>query len=150
MIACLRPSAAIANRLHTDRRGSIAVEFGLLGPLFIAMLIGVLQVSVAMQAYNAMRNVSADVARETMVQYQTGNRLTQAQISALANSEAITAPYLLDGDRLVVNVTDAAVQRVGGAHEFTIEMIYTPATILPFMGWASPTMNFTRPIFVVN
>lgn len=133
-----------------DKRGSVAVEFGLLGPLFIAMLIGILQVSLAMQAYNAMRNVSADVARQTMVQYQTGNRLTKPQISAMAASAAIRAPYLLNGDNLVVRVTDAAAQRVAGAHEFTLEVDYTVPTILPFMGWISPTMTYSRPMFVIN
>lgn len=136
--------------LRGDKRGSVAVEFGLLGPLFIAMLIGILQVSFAMQAYNAMRNASADVARQTMVQYQTGNRLTRAQISAMANSIAIRTPYLLKGDNLVVTVTDAPAQRVAGAHEFTLEVDYTVPTMLPFMGWISPELTFSRPVFVIN
>lgn len=136
--------------LRRDESGAVAVEFGLLGPLFIAMLIGILQVSFAMQAYNAMRNASADAARQTMVQYQTGNRLTRPQISAMANSIAIRAPYLLRGDNLVVTVTDAGVQRVGGAHEFTLVVDYTVPTVLPFMGWMSPELTFTRPIFVIN
>jgi Flp pilus assembly protein TadG len=136
--------------LQRDRRGSVAVEFGLLGPLFIAMLIGILQVSVAMQAYNAMRNVSADVSRQAMVQYQTGNRLTRAQLSAMTASTAIRAPYLLNGDNLVVRVSDAAAQRVAGAHEFTLEVDYVVPTILPFMGWAAPTMTYSRPMFVIN
>ena len=54
---------ALLQRLRRNSDGSAVVEFAMLGGLFIAMLLGVFQVGIAMQSYNAMRSMTADVAR---------------------------------------------------------------------------------------
>jgi len=141
-------------RLHSirqlpgDCQGAVVVEFGLLGPLMIAMLLGVLQIGVAMQSYNAIRNASADVARHAAVQYQTDNRLTNAQIRQVAMSTAVSSPYLLQFDGLDVSVRTATTQRVAGATELQLEMEYEVPTLLTLMGWSSPKISYERPIFV--
>lgn len=126
----------------------MVVEFALLGPLLIAMMLGVLQVGIAMQSYNAIRNVSADVARHAAVQYQTENLLSNSQIRQVALTTAVNSPYLLDRDGLDVSVETAMTQRVTGATELTLEIAYEVPSILTMMGWASPTIEFERPIFV--
>jgi hypothetical protein len=83
------------------------LEFALVGPAFIVMLMGVLQVGIAMQNYNALRNVSADVARYAMIQYTTGNRLTNDQLNSYATTVAQSAPYLLNS-RIIVTIDDVA------------------------------------------
>ena len=52
---------ALFRRLRANARGAVAIEFALLGPAFIVMLLGVLQVGIGLQSYNALRNASADV-----------------------------------------------------------------------------------------
>ena len=42
-----------------DESGSAVVEFALVGPVLIAMLMGVFHVGMAMQNYNALRSASA-------------------------------------------------------------------------------------------
>jgi Flp pilus assembly protein TadG len=59
--------------LCQDQRGAVAIEFALIGPAFIALLLGVLQIGVALQSYNAIRNVSADIARDVTVPYPHDN-----------------------------------------------------------------------------
>ena len=72
----------LLNRIRRNDTGAAAIEFALLSPALILMMIGVLQVGVAMQNYNALRGLSADVARYTMVQYQTGNTISNSQIES--------------------------------------------------------------------
>ena len=69
--------------LLADRSGAAAIEFGLLAPAFILLFLGVLQVGFFMQAYNSLRNASADTARQVSVQYQVENRLTNSQTGRL-------------------------------------------------------------------
>ena len=54
-------------RLAHDLQGSVAIEFALIGPVFLTMFLGVLQIGIGMQNYNALRGISADVARYAVV-----------------------------------------------------------------------------------
>ena len=140
----------LIRRTIGDTSGSIAVEFGLLGPLAIAMMLGVLQVGIAMQSYNAIRNISADVARNATVQYQTNNTLTNTQIEQQALATAVNPPYLLMQDELDAVVIDAGTQRVTGAIEKTITITYQIPSILTLLGYSSPSISFSRPIFLFD
>ena len=139
-------------QLSRDNSGSIAVEFALLGPLFIGLLLGVLQIGIGMQNYNAVRNVTAEVARATMIEYTTGNKLTHAQIRANAVSIASSAPYLLDSDNLNVAVWKPGDQRVDGATEMMVRVRYQVPILVNVGGWdGSPIeLEHIRPIFVID
>jgi len=134
--------------LARDCRGGAAIEFGLLAPAFLVMFLGVLQLGFFMQAYNSLRNASADTARDVSVQYQTDNRLTNAQIAQVGVAKASTAPYLLSSSRLSVSVELATTQRVPAARELTLEFRYQLPTFLGFAGIDGPELTYTRPIFV--
>jgi len=135
-------------QLAADRRGGAAVEFGLLAPAFLVMLLGVLQMGIALHAYNSLRNASADTAREVSVQYQTENRLTNEQIAQLGVAEATTLPYLLNSDRLDVEVELAATQQIPNAQELTLTLRYEVPSFLEFAGVEMPEIEYVRPIFV--
>lgn len=139
----LRPS-----ELRSDCRGAVIVEFALIGPAFLVMIFGVLQVGIAMQGYNAIRNLSADVARYAVVQGQTGNQLSTTQIRTYAINHAQGAPYLLDGERVNAVVTTAATQRIVGARELNITVTYQMESLLEFAGIEFPFVTYSRPIFI--
>ena len=136
--------------LARDRQGSALIEFALLGPAVIALMIGVLQIGLGMQALNAMRSVSAETARYAAVEFQKENSPTNGTIKTQAESIASSSPFNLDASATTVTIADATTQRVSGAREITMTITYTVPTILPFMGWASPTLTHSRPIFVIN
>lgn len=138
------------HKLRKDERGGAVIEFALLAPVFIGLFLGVLQIGLGMQSYNALRNVTADVAREAVIQYQTSNKITASQMETAASSTAISSPYLLDSNSLSVSVTQPATQRVTGATEFQIAIAYQIPTILPFFEFAAPRITHTRPIFVID
>lgn len=137
-------------RILRDCRGVAMVEFAILAPVILGLLLGVLQIGLAMQKYNAMRTASADVARFAMVEYATGNRLSNSQLRAYAHSLGHGSPYLLDIDRLFVTVETAGVQRVTGAKELNLTMTYNLPSLVPTMGVWAPTLEYSRPIFVTE
>ncbi len=138
------------HRLGKAEDGAAAVEFGLLATIVITMLLGVLQVGIGMQNYNAVRNVSAEVARYAMVQYETGNKLSNSQIRTYALSTARSAPYLLDHTRVEASVLDAFPQRVAGARELNLQIRYQVPIIIGFLGIPDPQIGYRRPIFLLD
>lgn len=132
-----------------DRRGSVIVEFALLAPVMFALMIGVFQVAVYVQNFNALRSVVSDTARFVTVEYQKGNDLSPDEIHAVLLSQAVGAPYLLDTDRLVINIAPAGTSRIAGTTEFEADVSYTLEDWLPFVTLEETTLTYTRPIFVV-
>ncbi len=141
---------AFLNRLRQDTLGAAAIEFALLGPAFLVMMLGVLQVGLGLQSYNAMRNLSADVSRYAMVQYQTGNTVSASQIRTWGRNHAQGSPYLMDPDRLGMTVEEAETQRVDGATEMTITVTYQITSVLEFIDIDGPRLDFERPIFLLD
>ena len=137
-------------RLLRERQGSAAIEFALIGPIFITMFMGVLQNGIGMQNYNAMRGISADVARYAVVNYQTANKLSTSQLSAYARAVASAPPYGLQASRLIATVQLAPTQRVTGAKEYTIRLQYQVPSFLGMIGIHSIPLDYSRPIFVIG
>ena len=71
MIARLR-------QLRGDTAGSAVVEFGILAPTIITLFLGVVQVGMWMQTYNALRSVAAESGRYVAVEYQKSNNISKA------------------------------------------------------------------------
>lgn len=127
--------------------GSATIEFALIGPLFILLMMAVFQFSVVMQAYNALGSAAADVQRQVVTQSQAGNALTAAQMRDLAIARASSAPYFLDSASLSATAALASPQRISGANEYTLTMTYDA----PLFVWITPlgfTTTYTRSIFV--
>ena len=141
----LRPTLAALLR---DDRGAMVVEFALLAPAFLVMVFGVMYVGMGLQNYNAIRNLSADIARQALVQQQNGNSLSTSQIRTFAFSRAGGAPYMLDPSRLEVQVDDADTQRITGVHELEIVVTYEVDNMLEFAGIPAPFFTYTRPVFL--
>ena len=140
----------LLSRLRRNRDGSVAVEFALVGPILLGMLMGVLQIGIGMQNYNALRGISADTARYAVVNYQTANRLTTSQLENYANGLAGGPPYGLVRSRFAVSVSPAATQRVTGATEYSMTVTYNVPTMLGLFGISEIPLSYSRPIFVVT
>jgi len=125
------------------------VEFAILSPLIIVLLLGVLQIGIAMQNYNALRNATAEVARYAMVQYATGNKLTDAQLTSYATSVARAAPYLLTST-MAVKVDDVATPRVTGTTEKTLRVDYKIPSLLDTLGLEGPAITYSRTLILTS
>lgn len=135
--------------LRSDQTAASAVEFALIGPAFITMFMGVMQVGMGMQNYNALRSISADTARYAVVNYQKSNQVTAIQMQNFAKAAAIKAPYGLRNADFVAFVSTPVIQRVSGATEFQLRLTYQVPTFLKIIGINKIPVTYTRPIFVL-
>lgn len=141
---------AFFRKLRRDNEGASIVEFALIAPVFMLMTFGVVHVGMLMQNYNAIRNLSADVARYAVVQKQTGNALSDTQLRTYTINQAQGAPYLLVGDRVNAVIQTPDVQRVVGLQERTLTVTYQMEGFLDWAGIEAPFVTYTRPIFIAN
>lgn len=135
-------------RLCRNDRGAVLVEFALLAPVLIVMMLGVLQVGLTMQNYNAVRNVSADIARYAMIQYTDGHPITADALEAHTLAVAEASPYLLSSDRITVHATDVATPQVTGTAEKTLTISYQIPTVLDNLGLRGPSISYSRSLIV--
>jgi Flp pilus assembly protein TadG len=130
------------------------VEFALIGPAMLAMLFGVLQFGIGMQNYNALRGISADVARYAVIDAQDAAaqsdmtmRDTNTQLEDYAKEIAKVPPYGLQESRLTVTITSVPT-RVEGTSERTIDIRYNVPSMLGMIGINSIPITYSRPVFI--
>jgi Flp pilus assembly protein TadG len=138
----------LVSSLARNRDGAAAIEFGIIAPVFLMLLLGVFQVGVWMQAYNAMRNAVSATARRVAVEYQTDNKLTDSQIANTGLAVATTSPYMLDENLIEVDVDTPASQPFPGARELTLTLTYQMPSFLKFAGISGPSVSYSRSMFV--
>ncbi|HMC92642.1 MAG TPA: TadE/TadG family type IV pilus assembly protein [Allosphingosinicella sp.] len=133
-------------RLRSDRRGISAVEFGLLAPVFIGLIIGIGQVGILFQAQAGLRHAVQEGARYATlyVPNSTGKKMrpTDAQIIAKVtsseyglNSANITGPSITTGTS-------------NGATYLDITMSYSVPLNFVFYSPPAITLSETRRAFV--
>jgi len=133
--------------LLRDSRGAAAIEFALLAPAIIMMLLGVLMVGLHMQSYNSARSIVYDVNRYTVVEYQKNNQIDEGQIEEVARSIATSSPYNFPTDNLNVTVGEVA-SGMTGAKRFNMTLTYTPIEIALPMDIGVPTIVKSHSIIV--
>ncbi|MBC7158427.1 MAG: pilus assembly protein [Porphyrobacter sp.] len=161
MSAPLPPTSAagLLRRLARAHGGATTVEFALIGPAIILLMLGVVQIGMAMQAYNALRSVAADTARVAVVAYQSDKTPEcgpphdndDSWIGRCAEEIAEEMPYGLDPRfTAAVKPAPARIPAVTGAREMTLTLNYTVPTVLPFVEMPPLAISFSRPIFVLD
>lgn len=134
-------------RFSSDRRGSALVEFGILAPTILMLFVGILQVGLWMQSYNALRSVAADTGRYVAVEYQKSNQLSNVNMALWARQHAIDS-YMFQSTKISTDVSDAATQSIAGVTEKTLTLNYTMPSIFGIAGIGEIPVTFQRPIFV--
>ena len=138
---------AVLKRLRDNRTGSTIIEFAILAPAIVTLFLGILQVGMWMQSYNALRSVAADTGRYTAVQYQKINNISNINMATWARNRAVNS-YNFKSANISTDVTDAANQQIVGVTEKTLTLTYTFESIMSVVGINDQTVTFARPIFV--
>lgn len=146
----MQRTAPLIGRFRRSQSGAAIVEFALLAPVFLIMFMGVLQVGIYLQNYNAVQSLASDAARFVMIENQKNNNLTNEQVRSILLGLSTNSPYLLDTDRLVITVDRSGVSRVTGATEIDIEMRYTLSNFLPGLELPLSVISYSRSVWVVN
>lgn len=137
-------------RLATNDRGASAIEFAILAPVFFSLMVGVVEVGIYMQNYNAVRSLASDASRFAAVEYQKNNTLGEATLEANIQAMGLASPYNLIDSQLTVTVTEVTPARVNGAREFDLDISYALPDIIGFMTVDNFTINYSRPLFVLD
>ena len=139
----------VLQRLRRDRRGSTIIEFAILAPAIVTLFLGILQVGMWMQSYNALRSVAADTGRRVAVGFQRVDSTIDDNIEMAewARNRAINGYLFKDGD-ISTDVTDAANQQITGVTQKTLTLTYNYNSIMSIIGIDDQTVSFSRPIFV--
>lgn len=139
-------SRPIESLLHDDS-GATILEFALLAPLLIAMMMGILSIGLQMHNYNALRSVASDVTRYAVVEYQKENTMSAPQIESVAAALATKPPYRLASSRLDITVTEEA-SPIAGAKKFAMTLSYDPFNFLAFYKIGALTLTHEQNIYV--
>ena len=137
----------ILRRLRRNSTGAAIIEFGILAPAIVTLFLGILQVGMWMQSYNALRSVAADAGRYTAVQYQKANYISNIDMATWARDRAIDH-YLFKSADVSADVTDATNQQITGVTEKTLTVTYKFDSVMSIIGIEDQTVSYARPIFV--
>lgn len=137
-------------RFWRDDRGASAIEFVVLAPALIIMLLGVMQIGLYMQAQNALSGVAGDMSRYMSVEYQKDNKITNTQLETLAYARATGSPYLLDGAKLAATATNSATQPISNVREIELKLNYKVPSVMAFVNMGPLQLSYTKSIFVAN
>ena len=138
----------LPQRLYRDERGATVIEFAILGPALIMMLLGVMQVGLYMQAQNALSSIAGDMSRYMSVEYQKDNEITNTQLEALAYTRAVSAPYLLNGSRVGTTASNAALQPIANVREIELTLTYQVPNVMAFTTMGPMQLSYKKSIFV--
>lgn len=139
-----RPAA-----VASDERGGVLVEFALLAPAFITLLVGVVQVGLHIQNSNAVRNLASDGARFAVIEYQRDRQSSTEIMETWIRSRGVGSRYNLDTDRLGVFVTTEN-SRIPDTVEMKIQITYDAPDYLAFVGGDVLQLKYDRPVFLLK
>jgi Flp pilus assembly protein TadG len=137
-------------RLTASERGASAIEFALLAPVFLGLMMGVVEVGLYMQNYNAVRSLAGDSARFAAIEYQKNNSVTNVSLEANIRNMGVASPYNLLNSQLTVTVTPVNPSRVNGALEFDLDIAYALPDIIGGTTLDDFTITYSRPLFVLE
>lgn len=123
------------------------MEFALIAPLLIGLVLGVFQIGLYATNYAAMRSLTSDVSRYAVVEYQKDNAITVGEIQSSVHSLAAGAPYNLDNERLDVAVTELTSE-IGDARKFNIALTYAPNNLVSLLGVDALELSYARSVYV--
>jgi Flp pilus assembly protein TadG len=117
-------------RPEKNRSGQALVEFALVAPILLLIVVGLIQFGHAWNAYQAIVDMGREAARVTVV----ANGITEDSVRRLINSRLALAR--LDSSQETVNFSPAFT--VSSDLPLTVEISY------PYrMGWLAPFMSWT-------
>lgn len=116
--------------LCKDRRGSSAVEFALIAPVFLLLVFGALAYGIYFGAAHALQQLAADAARAAVAGLDREERIALATAFVADNGGAY---ILLDPDRLTL----AAAPSPADPDQFLVSLSYD-ASALPIWNLYPP------------
>jgi Flp pilus assembly protein TadG len=135
-----RGQILLCSRFLLDARGTAAVEFALLSPFFLLMVMGMVAYGIYFGASHSLQEIAADAARTALAGLDQAER--QSLVAAYVGRNAGGFPFI-DPARLSVEAEDSA----DDGSQFVVSLRYD-ARDLPiwnlFAGLPLPDMTIAR------
>jgi Flp pilus assembly protein TadG len=112
-----RKSPASWSRFKTDATGTSAVEFAMLAPLFIVLLLGIVAYGIYFGASHSVQQIAADAARTAIAGLNQTER--QTLVSDFIAHDVAGYPFV-DPNKLTVNAQDS----VADGSQFVVSVSY--------------------------
>ena len=122
-------------RVVRDQRGQTAVEFALVAPILIVLLLGIIQVGIAFHDYVTITDAARAGARKAVVARFTGGT------TATTEQAVRNAASDLDQSKLGVNVNPPALTTAGST--VTVTATYPYSIDIPLLGLTVMSGNLT-------
>ena len=126
-------------RLGSDRRGVSALEFALIAPIFILMVVAVTQIGSLFYAHAALRNAVSEGARFATI----SPRPTEAQVIARVNAHRGPGKGTWSTPTVVY-----ALDTATGRWRATVSASYTASFDLILFRWTGVTLSYSRRAYV--
>jgi len=112
-----RKIAASWSRFRSDAAGTSAVEFAMLAPIFIVLLLGIVAYGIYFGASHSVQQIAADAARTAIAGLNQTER--QALVSDFIAHDVAGYPFV-DPNKLTVNAQDS----VADGSQFVVSVSY--------------------------
>lgn len=108
--------------LSRDVSGTSAIEFALIAPVFLLMLLGMVAYGIYFGASNSIQQLAADAARTAIAGLDTAER--QALVNTYLDRNAEEYPFVNRG-KLTVNIAEDS----SNAGQFVVSLSYDAADL---------------------
>lgn len=118
--------------LLRDRRGAAAIDFALALPVLLMLIVGVMQLGMALQASSGVRELIGRAGRTAIIEFQATPQPSTAAFVTRIEQRAGNGGYGLRGD-LVEAAVATSDDQVAGVQTVTITVSYPHSMQTPPM-----------------
>jgi Flp pilus assembly protein TadG len=139
--------------LKRDERGSTVVEFAMISPLVILLILAALEFGMALRANAGLRDLAGWAGRDAIVATQVERNGESVDTVAVRNkiiAEAAKKSYNLGSGALTVTVTNVQDTTLLTVHRIRIQLVYTHPISVPFLSVTGVPMRVDRTFFAPN
>jgi Flp pilus assembly protein TadG len=113
-----------------DQRGTSAIEFAIVAPLLVGLLVAIITFGWAMNCIHGLRLALEESARAL----QLNNSLTEAQLATMvrAKLQAIGDPDVTVTLAADTSVPGVSAKRISGVYNFSIALPFLPTRTLTY------------------
>lgn len=143
---------ARAAQLIRDQRGSALIEFALVSPMVVMLILAALEFGMALRANAGLRELAGEAGRDALISYQiVGDEdgfMGSEELADDIRDKAATAKYNLNNGTLGVDVEVTDNTSLLTVQEVHVTLTYDYPISLPFIRGQTINLAVDRTFFV--
>lgn len=137
-------------RFVRDQRGSALIEFALVSPMVIMLILGALEFGRVLQSNAGLRELAGWAGRQAVISYQiVGDGVVGADaLKTNIRTEAARAKYNLSAGTLGVTVNVNDITTLPTVQRVNVALTYNHTVSMPFLQGKTINLSVNRAYFV--